>query len=212
MVLPDTKADQVEDLNKQMSAVKVQYSGELGRLQEKQKAAVERAVSRGREGDDTYSPPTSASLHPDLHDLSFGDLGEGQRWVENAEAVVIFTHFLGLHCSHLPPPIRPTSRTDSDEEETYARGTLSDYSDYDSSDEEQHKRQVQQPQASTSFGPQTARRNYISVSEENLDTSRDPRKGLLDDTDDPFADPFADQDEPATPGVQTINELPWQKR
>lgn len=75
MLLPDAKPDAVEDLNTRMGAVKVQNSGELGRLQEKQRAAVERSVGRGRErGDDSL--PQSTGVHPDLHDLNFGELGD----------------------------------------------------------------------------------------------------------------------------------------
>lgn len=35
----------------------------------------------------------------------------------------------------------------------------------------------------------------MNVSDDELDARKDPKKGLLDDEDDPFADPFADQSE-----------------
>ena len=49
--------------------------------------------------------------------------------------------------SKLPPPIRPSAaRRSSSDDGSYGRGSLSDYSDYQSSDEETHNR------ASTSRG------------------------------------------------------------
>jgi LAS seventeen-binding protein 5 len=67
----------------------------------------------------------------------------------------------------LPPPLRP-SAPDSPKEGDYDRGALSDFSDYDSSDED-----VNVPQASGSH-QSTHVHNHHS------------------DEDDPFADPFAD--------------------
>ena len=51
---------------------------EVSRLQEKQRAAVERSRNRtkGRD-DDPY--PSTAEVHPDLQDLRFGSLGTDQR-------------------------------------------------------------------------------------------------------------------------------------
>ena len=80
MLLPDaSNQDEVEDINSRLNAVKVHHSGasEVGRLQEKQRAAVERSVNRSK-GDDSssLSPPQSAGVHPDLHDLEFSELGD----------------------------------------------------------------------------------------------------------------------------------------
>ena len=121
---------------------------------------------------------------------------------------------LKLSSSNLLPPIIPTAKGSDDEDDTYARGSLSDYSDYESSDEERHNRriQAQHSEPSTSYGHQSARRNYVSVSQDSLDESRDPRRGLLVDVEDPFADPFADQDEPETPSIASRAESPWQRR
>lgn len=79
--------------------------------------------------------------------------------------------------------MRPTtSRYSSDEDARH--GSLSDYSDYESSDEASH------PRASGS-GTQ-GRRQYVTVSDdEELDVRRDPKRGLLQE-EDPFADPFRD--------------------
>lgn len=80
MIKPVMTADDVEVVQQHMERVKVQHSGELDRLQEKQRAAVEREVNRSkdRERDQYPSPPNSAGVHPDLHDLSFGELGSRQ--------------------------------------------------------------------------------------------------------------------------------------
>ncbi|KAH9486543.1 Protein lsb5 [Psilocybe cubensis] len=97
-------------------------------------------------------------IHPDLEDLSFGALGEAS--------------------SKLPAPMRPSTLSDDEQEIPDHRGSLSEYSDYESSDEETHKRNP---------GPST-RRAYVTVSD-NEDTP--PTKGQARELD-PFADPFAD--------------------
>lgn len=73
-----------------LAAVKIQDS-ELGKLQEKQRAAVQRSIGRSSgqngkerarvdEGDDFYtSGRQSSSVHPDLQDLSFGALGADKK-------------------------------------------------------------------------------------------------------------------------------------
>lgn len=82
--------------------------GEVTKLQERQRAAVSRAVKDGsnrgkdRQGD--------SHLHPDLQDLSFGTLGGEQRG--------------------LPAPIRP-SLSDGGGDSWQRRGSLSDFSDYE---------------------------------------------------------------------------------
>jgi len=69
----------VEDVQQGLEAAHIAGS-EVQRLQEKQRAAVQRAVrERPRAEDD--SPRSSLHLHPDLHDLSFGELGAEQRYV-----------------------------------------------------------------------------------------------------------------------------------
>ena len=57
---------------------------EVSRLQEKQRAAIERSIrakERGREEDSDYNATyaKSAGVYPDLQDLSFGSLGTEQR-------------------------------------------------------------------------------------------------------------------------------------
>jgi len=127
---------------------------EVGKLQSKQRERVARSINRSRDA-------LNSSLHPDLEELQFGELGTTN--------------------SSLPPPLRP-SALDSPTEESYDRGTLSDFSDYDSSD------------------PET-RQHHAS-------SSRQARHS--DGEEDPFADPFADQDEGvATPGIQERQGMTW---
>lgn len=52
---------------------------EVLKLQEKQRAAVQRAMKRGRDRDSEADEVSAPHLHPDLQDLSFGTLGAEQR-------------------------------------------------------------------------------------------------------------------------------------
>ncbi|TCD68095.1 putative actin patch assembly and actin polymerization protein [Steccherinum ochraceum] len=148
----------VEDVQKELAAVNIRDS-ELGKLQEKQRAAVQRSIGRSS----SLNAYHDGEVHPDLQDLSFGALGAEQR--------------------NLPPPMRPTtSRYSSDEDNRH--GSLSDYSDYESSDEETHNR------ASTS-GAHQGRKPYVTVSDDEFDSRRDPKRSIPEE-EDPFADPFQD--------------------
>ena len=115
-------------------------------------------------------------------------------------------------CRNLPPPLRPDIH--SSDEDHNARGSLSDFSDYDSSDEGTHSKrasvshQASDPSASTSYGTYHARKNYVNVSDDEPDARKDARKGLLEE-DDPFADPFADQGEVPTPGIVAKHGMGW---
>ena len=72
---PNVTEKDVEDVQQGLEAVKIAGS-EVQRLQEKQRAAVQRAVrERPLAGDDALGSP----IHPDLQDLSFGELGPEQR-------------------------------------------------------------------------------------------------------------------------------------
>jgi hypothetical protein len=72
--------------------------------------------------------------------------------------------------SKLPPPIRPSGLR-SDEEDDEYRGSLSDYSEYESSDEGAHTRMT---------GSSSTKKGYV---EDDLGIGKE---------EDPFADPFAD--------------------
>jgi hypothetical protein len=110
------------------------------------------------------------SAHPDLKDLNFDLLGESS--------------------SNLPAPLRPDAPDSPNRE--YGKGSLSDYSDYVSSDEETHRTGV------STAGP--SNRAYL----QHLKASEQPgQESLLDDAD-PFADPFAEQGQSdvGTPGIK----------
>jgi len=137
-------------------------SSQLERLQEKQRAAVERAKNRGK----------GPRLHPDLEDLSLDD--------------------------NLPSPIQPNRPGIEGEN----HGSLSDFSDYDSSADEAHR-------ASTS-APTPSRHDYKARKDGNFDEfdAEDTQRGLLDN-EDPFADPFADQSDVGTPGIPEKRQIKW---
>jgi hypothetical protein len=66
----------VEEVQQDLEAVHITGS-EVQKLQEKQRAAVQRAVhQRSR----TEGSPSGSPIHPDLQDLSFGALGQEQRY------------------------------------------------------------------------------------------------------------------------------------
>lgn len=124
---------------------------ELHKLQERQRYEVERH-GKGKDRDAYPESPTSPA-HPDLQDLDFGDGDDS-----------------------LPPPIRPRSSgfsPDSDGElDSYdQRGSLSDFSDYDSETD-------QRANGSSS-------KRYVAVSDDER-----PSPGKKSEVD-PFADPFA---------------------
>ncbi|KAG5221067.1 actin patch assembly and actin polymerization protein [Salix suchowensis] len=91
---------------------------------------------------------------------------------------------IGGSAANLPPPMKPSGQGEdgSDEEPYNFRGSLSDFSDYVSSDEETHN-------ASSSRRP---RKDYVDVSDDpdvEATVAIRPQAGQ----DDPFADPFADE-------------------
>jgi hypothetical protein len=88
------------------------------------------------------------------------------------------------HCDrNLPPPIRPNTRSTYEDREI-SHGSLSDFSDYESSDEEAHL------DAGVSSGSR-ARKTYIINVSDNDDEDEDARRHITE-VEDPFADPFAD--------------------
>ena len=164
----------VEDVQQGLEAVHITGS-EVQRLQEKQRAAVQRA---GRERPQAEDDALGSPIHPDLHDLSFGELGAEQRYVG---PVVLQFFALNHYHSNLQPPIRPHMRS-SHEEREWSHGSLSDFSDYESSDEERRQ-----------FGGQSSgsqvRKPYVNVSDDDEDEEGAKRHIVEED---PFADPFGD--------------------
>lgn len=168
--------EDVENVQKGLAAAKIEDS-ELTKLQEKQRAAVDRVVRGG-----SIRGGRGERVHPDLEDLNFGVLGEDKRYSNHSSVFPPITEY-GQN-SGLQPPLRPdTGRTSSGEDEL-VRGSLSDYSD-GSSDEETHNKNSQN--GASSSKDRSGQRSYPGAS--NLDVST--KKGLLD-VDDPFADPFGD--------------------
>ncbi|KAH9065760.1 hypothetical protein EDB87DRAFT_1679469 [Lactarius vividus] len=155
---PNVSEQDVEEVRQGLEAADIAGS-EIKKLQDKQRAAIQRAVRRYSRTEDDASGSTS--VHPDLHDLSFGALGPEQR--------------------NLQPPIRPTTHS-SDDDQIYRGGSLSDFSDYESSDEERHRR----------AGPSSdlhPRKAYVHVSDNGGDDDENAGRHNIED---PFADPFAD--------------------
>ncbi|KAF9015593.1 hypothetical protein BDQ17DRAFT_1229348 [Cyathus striatus] len=155
-----------DDVSKEVASqlANVQISngdGEVARLQEKQRIAVEKRKAESTR-ESHYS---DAYIHPDLQDLSFGPLGASS--------------------SNLPPPLRPSTMSDdgANPEDNEMRGSLSDFSDYDSSDEETHKAK----------GTTSRRKSYITVSDDDGRSAAPFANETVRAEEDPFADPFADE-------------------
>lgn len=171
---------------------------ELYKLQQQQRAQVERAARQN-----------SASLHPDLQDLSFGELGASSTYVFLLflRHGCLLTHWLHISSlfSALPPPIRPNAQV---EEDRYDQpGSLSDYSDY-SSDEEAHRRAgvTNTTAASSSRTPDVPAWRYDT---RVMDDPHSKTGLLVDAEDDPFADPTTDTvSEVGTPGI-VKKQLAW---
>lgn len=147
-----TPSDPTADMQAAMTATHIspKHTDDLSTLQIQQRAAVEqyRQQLYGYEQDDN----SGSHIHPDLQDLSFGSLGNEE--------------------GKLPPPMRPTSRHSTSAESKWdqGRGSLSDFSDYES-EEEGERRHVPHLSAPSS-------------------SSRPAERTV--DIEDPFADPFAD--------------------
>ena len=172
-LIPDTSDTGLEsELSRTSLADGNGSVSELNKLQEKQRAAVARAQRSNN------SRTGSSNLHPDLHDLDFNALGSD--------------------ASGLPSPLRPTSPDSPLDDRGPGRGSLSDFSDYDSSDEEKHNRNVHSSDSGSSRKGK-ASGAYQTFSDEGL-TSRQP---LFDDSD-PFADP-----EVSTPGIVGKQGMQW---
>ena len=116
--------------------------------------------SQERYGQGHDHPRRNTAIHPDLEDLSFGPLG--------------------VASTNLPPPLRPSTHSEDDRGH---RGSLSDFSDYDS-DEETH----------AASSRKRGGKEYFHVSDDPDDDypigSKSPHTSAEAD---PFADPFADE-------------------
>ncbi|KAF8898967.1 hypothetical protein BD779DRAFT_1795515 [Infundibulicybe gibba] len=126
-------------------------AGEIDKLQQRQRFAVQKAKQQSFMGD--ADDMEGHHIHPDLQDLSFGPLGASS--------------------NNLPTPLRPSTRSDGEdileEQPSYDnRGSLSDFSDYQSSDEETHN-----------ANGSSKRRDYVNVSDDpDDDTWSSPKVPL----------------------------------
>ncbi|CAE6466174.1 unnamed protein product [Rhizoctonia solani] len=149
---------------------------ELEKLQFKQRARIQREISRSSLRSSLTAGAVgagagaagAAALHPDLQDLAWG----------------------GASSSNLQAPMQTAGEASATDAYTN-RGSLSDFSDYDSSDEETHRN----AQAGSST------HNY-------REGASAPLSSQQDDDDDPFADPFADGNDVGTPGIPE-KKLQW---
>ncbi|KAI6047818.1 hypothetical protein EDC04DRAFT_25466 [Pisolithus marmoratus] len=107
-----------------------------------------RSTLQGQREGEVNNSEHSSAVYPDLQDLSFDSLGNDQ--------------------GSLPPPMRPSTRHGSsdDDEWDQQRANLSDFSDFES----------EEPQVNYRAGP----------------SSSTHRNEKLENVEDPFADPFAD--------------------
>ncbi|KAK4704651.1 LAS seventeen-binding protein 5, partial [Phenoliferia sp. Uapishka_3] len=126
-------------------------------------------------------------VHPDLQDLAFGPTADA---------------------SNLPSPIEPTP------EPSMSHGSLSEYSDgtdYSSSDGEDYRGSGAPPTSASAASAHNARSYSQYIQQEDEHSGKG--KGLLDPEEDPFADPFDDDDDGQysvnTPGVK--ERLEWKE-
>ncbi|KAL8277961.1 hypothetical protein RQP46_009593 [Phenoliferia psychrophenolica] len=127
------------------------------------------------------------SVHPDLQDLAFGPTPGG---------------------SNLPRPIEPSL------EPSMSHGSLAEYSDgtdYSSSDGEYYTGSGPPPtsaSAAAGHAGNSSARSYAQYIQQD-DESTGKGKGLLEEDEDPFADPFDDGDDDEsvnTPGITARQE------
>ncbi|TYJ54213.1 hypothetical protein B9479_005139 [Cryptococcus floricola] len=194
----EDEADNVASLNARLAAQRLEAdrTGELDKLQDTQKreSAKRQAKTLQRQASYANTPPKASApgaAYGDLQDLDFGSIAK----TEGA--------------GRLPRPLTP----DSGDDQSYG-GSLSDFSDYDSSDAEwqaahgpsalAHKRASISHAAAAGKGKGKERvTDYAELDDEF------GRSGLLDDKDEeanPFGDPFADE---ADTPVQEKQRMQW---
>ena len=162
------------------------FNSQLDRLQEKQRAAVEREISRRGK---------STSVHPDLADLRFGD----------ADSV-----------NGLPPPIQPNAPgSPSSPGNRVSLSDYSDYdSSGDEVPRSSGSKSIPVSTRYTgASGSGAGKYDYRSRKDEDRNSGNaETEHSLLDDVDDdPFADPFADSNAEGvrTPGIPEKKGVGW---
>ncbi|WWC71991.1 uncharacterized protein I206_105950 [Kwoniella pini CBS 10737] len=188
----DDEAKETAAIAKRLAAQKLesQRTGEIDQLQSRQKKESARQALRRQQS--VQKQPTRQA-HPDLADLDFGSISQ--------------TKDKGRG---LPQPMRP----DSDDESYDGQRTLSDYSDYDYNSSDDDWRAQQQSRSrgpsrrqsiAAGGGRQASQRDYASLEDEFGTSLGQGKKGLLDPND-PFGDPFADDND--TP-IQENRRMQW---
>lgn len=160
------------------------FNSQLDRLQEKQRAAVEREITRRGK---------STAVHPDLADLRFGD----------ADSV-----------NGLPPPIQPNAPgSPSSPGHRVSLSDYSDYdSSGDSVPRASGSKSIPAlTRHSEASGSGAVKYDYSSRKDEDHNSGNAETESSLLDDDDPFADPFADSNAEGvrTPGIPEKNGIGW---
>ncbi|OCF38205.1 hypothetical protein I317_07245 [Kwoniella heveanensis CBS 569] len=170
--------DEVLARRLQAQKLEADRTGELDKLQEFQKRESARRQLRRQQSSQRSTPvkqpKQQVSAYSDLQDLDFGaPIGSSAQG------------------GRLPPPMRPDS-----DDGSVDQGSLSDFSDYDSSDPEyqaysrSRAASRRQSLAAPAGHRQAPPREYASLE----DDYPQGRSGLLDPND-PFGDPFADEND-----------------
>ncbi|WRT70251.1 uncharacterized protein IL334_007246 [Kwoniella shivajii] len=179
---------ETEALAKRLAAQKLeaQRTGEIDQLRDKQrKESARRQFKRQQSAQKQQLPTRQSSGHPDLADLDFGSISSSKDKGRG-----------------LPQPMRPDSDDDS-----LGQGTLSDFSSYDSSDEEwQASHRVKSRRQSHAKPAPPAAKSHREQYASLEDDYPQGRKSLLDPND-PFGDPFADEGD-ETP-IQENRRMQW---
>lgn len=177
---------------------------EISKLQGKQRAAIARANSRSSlnvNSGGVSRPPGTKSVHPDLREISWATSQENTWVLSRTQSSLTLTLVL-VTIRGLPPPLQPRG---ADEADSYRQGSLSDYSDYSSDEDDRPRTSTSTAATSAGAGPSYTSRGYGNLigDEDDLASAGDARKGLLDQQDeDPFADPFADDGDLGTPMLE----------
>ena len=163
---PDPQ-DSTEDVSRQFGSTTLNDSTEDVFQTNEDVFQTNAAEPKGKE------PSKYTGYLDDLEDLNFGGS-------------------IGKESPSLPPPIRPSTanaekRSSLDDEDH--RGALSDFSDYESSDEEAHKARAS--------GSTPKKQRYVYVSDSDGEPSATALTTAVAEgkkkSNNPFADPFADK-------------------
>lgn len=159
---PATTAEVDSAVHAGLAAANLSHTeSEVTKLQERQRAAVSRAVlSDSYRREEREVDGGEGHLHPDLQDLSFGALGAEQ--------------------PGLPVPLRPSPLETEEKDAWKRRGSLSDFSDYDDDSD-----------GDDGINGKERGYVHVSDDDDGPTHASSSKSDKLADADDPFADPFA---------------------